>query len=125
MRRCNRLRARRNSLFIESLIAPEEDPDISTLRQFERYHDIDVWSVQVSSVENSLGNTCLIAWDRMGGGRFQYECLATGIELAVHMTVVAEADDGFGEWLPDGSIISLHLRENTVDVFVHSPPAAT
>ena len=113
-----------SSLFIETLIARDEDPDISTLRQFERYHDIDVWSVQVSSVENSSGNTCLIAWDRRGG-RFQYECLATGIELAVHMTVVAEADDGFGEWLADGSIISLHLRENTVDVFVHSPPAAT
>ena len=52
---------------IESLIARDEDPDTSTLRQFERYHDIDVWSVQVSSVENSIGNTCLIVWDRMGG----------------------------------------------------------
>ena len=114
---------RESSLFIESLIAQDEDPDISTLRQFERYHDIDVWSVQVSSVENSSGNTCLIAWDRMGG-RVQYECLPTGIEVAVHMTVVAEADDRIGEWLADGSMISLHLRENTVDVFIHSPPAA-
>jgi len=113
-----------SSVLIETMTAQDEDPDISTLRQFERYHDIDVWSVQVSSVENSLGNTCLVAWDRMGG-RFQYECLATGIELALHMTVVAEADDRLGEWLADGSIISLHLRENTVDVFVHSPPAAT
>ena len=108
-------------LFIETLIAQDEDPDISTLRQFERYHDIDVWSVQVSSVENGLG-TCLIALDRMGSGRFQYECLPTGFELAVHMSVVAEMNDGFGEWLPDDSIISLHLRENTVDVFVHPPP---
>ena len=114
-----------DSGLIEGLLVPDEHPDISTLHQFERYHDIDVWSVRVSSVENSLGNTCLLAWDRRGGGRFQYECLATGIELAVHMTVVAEADDGFGEWLADGSIISLHLRENTVDVFVHSPPSAT
>jgi hypothetical protein len=112
-----------SSVFVETLIAHGENPDISTLRQFERYHDIDVWSVQVSSVENSSGNTCLTAWDRMGG-RFQYDCLATGLEVAVHMTVVAEADDRLGEWLADGSIISLHLRENTVDVYVHAPPAA-
>jgi len=109
-------------MFIETLIAQDEDPDISTLRQFERYHDSNVWSVQVSSVENGLG-TCLITLDRMGSGRFQYECLPTGLELAVHMSVVAEMNDGFGEWLPDDSIISLNLRENTVDVFVHPPPA--
>jgi hypothetical protein len=113
-----------DSGLIEMLLVPDEHPDISTLRQFERYHDIDVWSVQVSSVENTSGNTCLIAWDRRGG-RVQYECLATGLELAVHMTVVAEADDRLGEWLADGSIISLHLRDNTVDVFVHSLPAAS
>ena len=105
-----------SSMFIESLIARGEDPDISTLRQFERYHDIDVWSV-----ESRSGNTCLIVWDRMGG-RVQNECLPTGIEVPVHM--VAEADDRIGEWLADGSLISLHLRENTVDVFIRSPPAA-
>ncbi len=115
---------RESSLFIESLIARDEDPNISTLRQFERYHDIDVWSVQVSSVEDSSGNnTCLIAWDRMGG-RVQYECLPRGIEVAVNMTVEAESVDRVGEWLADGSMISLHLRENTVDVFILSPPAA-
>ncbi len=113
---------RESSLIIESLIARDEDPDLSTLRQFERYHDIDVWSVQVSSAENRSGNTCLIAWDRMGG-RVQYECLPTGIEVPVHMIAEAEADDRIGEWLADGSMISLHLRENTVDVFIRPPPA--
>ena len=34
------------------------------------------------------------------------------------------AEDRIGEWLVDGSMISLHLRENTVDVFIRSPPAA-
>jgi hypothetical protein len=106
-----------SSLFIGSLIAGDEDPDLSTLRQFERYHDIDVWSVQVPPVD-----TCLIAWDRVGG-RVQYECLPTGIEVAVHMTG-AEADDRIGEWLADGSMISLHLRENTVNVFIRAPPTA-
>jgi hypothetical protein len=110
--------------FIEMLIAEAEDPDLATLRRFESYHDIDVWSVRVSSVENGVG-TCLIALDRMGSGRFQYECLPTGLELILHMSVVAEDEFGFGDWLPDDSVISLHLRENRVDVFVHSPPAAT
>ncbi|MEU1973164.1 hypothetical protein ABZ477_16030 [Microbacterium sp. NPDC019599] len=104
---------------IQVLINLEQDPNSSTLRQFEGYHDIDVWSVDVSSIENGLG-TCLVAWDR-ADGRFQYECLPPGIDLAVHMSVIAEADDGFGEWLADNSVISLHLRKNTVDVFVHPP----
>jgi hypothetical protein len=113
-----------SSVMIEALSGNDEDPDVSTLRQFERYHDIDVWSIQVSSVENSSGNnTCLIAWDRMGG-RVQYECLPRGIEVAVNMNVEAEAVDRVGEWLADGSMISLHLREHTVDVFILSPPAA-
>ena len=105
-----------SSMFIESLIAQGEDPDISTLRQFERYHDIDVWSV-----ESRSGNTCLIVWDRMGG-RVQDECLPTGFEVSVHM--VAAAEDRIGEWLVEGSMISLHLRENMVNVFIRSPPAA-
>ena len=39
-------------------------------------------------------------------------------DRSLHMPVVAEADDGFGEWLADG-VVSLHLRENTVDVVIH------
>ncbi len=93
-------------------------PDISTLRQYEPYHGIYVWSVQ-----SIPGNTCLIAMGSATGGRFQFQCLPPGIELTLHMPV--EANDRFGDWLPVGSVISLHLRENTVDVFVHPPPAAT
>jgi len=105
---------------IQELTADVGDPDLSTLRHFERYRDVAVWSV-----ENGLGDTCLIAWDREGGsGRFEFQCLPPGVELALHMKVVAGAADGFGEWLADGSVISFHLRENTVDVFVHPPPPA-
>ena len=103
---------------IPELTADVGDPDISTLRHFERYREIAVWSV-----DNGSGDTCLLAWDRGGGsGRFQSQCLPPAVELALHMPVVAEADDGFGDWLADGSVISLHLRENTVDVFIHPPP---
>ena len=103
---------------IPELTADVGDPDISTLRHFGRYREIVVWSV-----DNGSGDTCLLAWDRGGGsGRFEFQCLPPAVELALHMPVVAEADDGFGDWLADGSVISLHLRENTVDVFIHPPP---
>ena len=103
---------------IEELTADVGDPDISTLRHFERYREIAVWSV-----DNGSGDTCILAWDRGGGsGRFQFQCLPPAVELAVHMPVVAAAENGFGEWLAEGSVISLHLRENTVDVFIHPPP---
>ena len=103
---------------IQELTANVGDPHISTLRHFQRYREIAVWSV-----DNGSGETCLLAWDRGGGsGRFEFQCLPSAVELALHMPVVAEADDGFGEWLADGSVISLHLRKGTVDVFVHPPP---
>jgi hypothetical protein len=103
---------------IQELTADVGDPDISTLRHYERYREIAVWSV-----DNGSGDICLLAWDRGGGsGRFEFQCLPRAVELALHMPVVAEAGDGFGEWLAGGSVISLHLRENTVDVFVHPPP---
>jgi hypothetical protein len=105
---------------MQAMNGERDAPDVSTFRQFEPYHDIDVWSVQ-----SVLGNACLIAFDSVGSGRFQFQCLPPGIELALHMPVDAAANDGFGEWLPDGSVISLHLRDNTVDVFVHAPSAAT
>ena len=108
-----------DNMVMQAMKGEREAPDISTLRQFEPYHGIDVWSAR-----SILGNTCLIAFDSAGGGRFQFQCLPPGIELALHMPVDAEATDGFGEWLPDGSVVSLHLRENTVDVFIHTPPAA-
>jgi hypothetical protein len=103
---------------IQELTADVGDPDISTLRHFEPYREIAVWSV-----DNGSGDICLLAWDRGGGsGRFEFQCLPPAVELALHMPVVAEQGDSFGEWLADGSVISLHLRENTVDVFVHPPP---
>jgi hypothetical protein len=105
---------------IPTLNGHVEVGDISTLQQFERYHDLDVWSV-----EDSLGNICLVALNGAGMGRFQFQCSPPGLDLALHMSVVAEPDDGFGDWLPPDSVISLHLRENRVDVFVHPPPPET
>ena len=59
---------------IRELSANVGDPDISTLRHFERYREIAVWSV-----ESGAGETCLLAWDRGGGsGRFEFQCLPRG-----------------------------------------------
>ncbi|MEV4686901.1 hypothetical protein [Microbacterium sp. LWH3-1.2] len=32
-----------------------------------------------------------------------------------------EEGDGFGRWLPEGSIVRFHFRGDTVDVFVRPP----
>ncbi|MGC5221744.1 hypothetical protein ACPW96_03980 [Micromonospora sp. DT81.3] len=109
-----------NSPLIQTLDGFGEVADTTTLLRFEQYHDVNVWSV-----ENSLGSNCLIAWDSAGSGRFEFECLPPGRELALHLNVAAESNDGFGEWLPGGSVVSLYLRGDTVDVFVHTPPAST
>ena len=105
---------------IQTLMSQGEVPDPSTLRQFERYHDLDVWSV-----ENRSGDTCIIAYNRGSMGRFQFHCGPPAVELVLHMPVGPDPDDSFGDWLPSGSVVSLHLRENTVAIFVHSPPPAT
>ena len=105
---------------IQTLNFQGEIPDPSTLRQFERYHDLDVWSV-----ENRSGDTCIVAWNRGSMGRFQFHCGPPSVELVLHMRVGPDPDDGFGDWLPSGSVVSLHLHENTVAIFVHSPPPAT
>ncbi|WP_275426021.1 MULTISPECIES: hypothetical protein [Microbacterium] len=38
----------------------------------------------------------------------------------MHLRNDPNATDGFGDWLPEGSILSFHLRDNTVDVFIRS-----
>ena len=42
-----------------------------------------------------------------------------GVELFVDLGAWPQAGDGFGEWLPDGSIIRFHLRANAVDAYVY------
>ena len=104
---------------MEVLTAQGGNPEASTLRQFEAYNGVDVWSV-----ENRGGNLCLVAWDSTRSGRFDVQCVPPGVQPAVHLGVGSEDTDGFGDWLPEGSRISLYLRDNTVDVFLYAPTAA-
>jgi hypothetical protein len=101
---------------IRVLSAQGRGPDASTLRQFEPYHDVGVWSV-----ENAAGKVCFVVWDRLASGRFSIKCAPPGREVALSLTVESEGVDDFAPWLPDGSIVDFHLRDDTVDVFVRPP----
>lgn len=109
-----------NSELLEVLEYQGWNPDASTVREFEPFHDVSVWSL-----ENGVGYVCLVGWDRTSG-RFATQCVPPGIELALYVvtTAGAPATDDFGERLPGGSFVSLHLRQDTVDVYVHDPRAA-
>ena len=105
-----------DSAIIDVLSAQGRGPDASTLRQFETYHEVGVWSV-----ENAAGRVCFVVWDIGGSGRFSIKCAPPAREVALSLTVEPEDGDGFGRWLPEGSVVSFHFRENTVDVFVRPP----
>lgn len=88
------------------------EPD--TLRQFEPYRGINVFSVEHSV----LPGTCVVVSDS-SSGRFDYHCVPHGVEPILHQWV----GEGFAEWLAEGSVISFHLHENAIDVYLHPPPA--
>ena len=91
--------------------------DVSTLRAFEPYHDVAVWSAV-----NSAGRVCFTVWDLVASGRFSSKCAPPGKEVSLTLSVDSEGGDGFGRWLPDGSSIDFRFHDDTVDVFVQPPP---
>ncbi|MFE5409605.1 hypothetical protein [Microbacterium sp. NPDC056569] len=107
--------AEADSDIIRVLSAQGRGPDAATLRQFEPYHGVGVWSV-----ENSAGKVCFVVWDLAASGRFSIKCAPPGREVALTLSVVSEGDD-FGRWLPDGSSVDFRFGEDTVDVFVRPP----
>ncbi|MFF2487322.1 hypothetical protein ACFVSU_13040 [Microbacterium sp. NPDC058062] len=104
-----------NSDIIRVLSAQGRGPVPSTLRRFEPYHGVRVWSV-----EDHAGKVCFIVWDLAASGRFSIKCAPPGTDVALTLSVAREADE-FGQWLPDGSNVDFRFREDTVDVFVRDP----
>ncbi|MGU3643343.1 hypothetical protein ACLBXX_00125 [Microbacterium sp. C23T] len=104
-----------NSDIIRVLSAQGRGPVPSTLRRFEPYHGVRVWSV-----EDHAGKVCFIVWDLAASGRFSIKCAPPGTDVALTLSVAQEADE-FGQWLPDGSNVDFRFREDTVDVFVRDP----
>ncbi|MGX5771556.1 hypothetical protein ACWKWN_12445 [Microbacterium trichothecenolyticum] len=100
---------------IRVLSAQGRGPDASTLRQFEPYHDVGVWSV-----ENAAGKVCFVVWDLTSSGRFSIKCAPPGTQVTLTLIVASDGDD-FGRWLPDGSSVDFRFGENAVDVFVRPP----
>ncbi|WP_341994969.1 hypothetical protein MRBLWH7_002517 [Microbacterium sp. LWH7-1.2] len=105
-----------DSAIIDVLSAQGRGPVASTLRQFETYHDVGVWSV-----ENAAGRVCYVVWDVRGGGRFALTCGPQDRDVSLSLSVEPAGGDGFGEWLPEGSLVRFHFRGDTVDVFVRPP----
>jgi hypothetical protein len=90
--------------------------DDSTLRQYEPYRDVQLWSVM-----DDRGYSCLAAWEQGLSGRFGHRCVAPGTEVFVDLEAV-RGSDSFGEWLPDDSFVRFQLRGAGVDVYL--PPAS-
>ena len=90
--------------------------DDSTLRQYEPYRDIKLWSVM-----DDRGYSCLAAWEQGLSGRFGHRCVPPGTELFVDLEA-GRGSDSFGEWLPDDSFVRFQLRGAGVDVYL--PPAS-
>jgi hypothetical protein len=104
-----------NSDIIRVLSAQGRGPNASTLRRFEPYHDVGVWSV-----ENAAGKVCFVVWDLTSSGRFSIKCAPPGTQVTLTLIVASDGDD-FGRWLPDGSSVDFRFDENAVDVFVRPP----
>ena len=90
--------------------------DNSTLRQYEPYRDIKLWSVI-----DDRGYFCLAAWEQGLSGRVGHQCAPPGTELFVDLEA-GQGSDSFAAWLPDDSFVRFQLRGAGVDVYL--PPAS-
>ena len=106
------------------------DGDLSTLRGFERYRDVEPWSVV-----DAEGRRCLMALDRgrntgkpspegWPSGILNAQCVPPGAELFVDLGVWPAFNDAYAEGLSDGTIIRFRLREDAVHVFLYPAPEA-
>jgi hypothetical protein len=92
--------------------------DSSTLRQYEPYRDIKLWSVI-----DDRGYFCLAAWEQGLSGRFGHQCAPQGTELFVDLEA-GQGSDSFAAWLPDDSFVRFQLRGAGVDVYLPPAPEA-
>ncbi|MGC5173253.1 hypothetical protein ACLQ2Q_21640 [Microbacterium sp. DT81.1] len=115
---------------IQLMAAIGVDGDLSTLRGFEHYRDVEPWSVV-----DAEGRRCLMALDlgRTTGppspegwprGILNAQCVPPGTELFVDLGVWPAFNDAYTEGLPDGTIIRFRLREDAVHVFLYPAPEA-
>ena len=88
----------------------EGDP--SSLRTFEPYLDVELWSMV-----DVKGLLCLMVVT--GDQPDHTQCVPPGVELSVDFDPWPSWGGSEAVRLPDGSVIRFHLREDAVDVYVY------
>ncbi len=90
------------------------DADVSTLREYQSYREVEPWSVVAAD-----GSLCLMAVAPSRTGIFTTQCVPPEAELYNDLVAWPIWDDDFTKGLPDGSVIRFHLHNNVVDVFLY------
>jgi hypothetical protein len=87
--------------------------DLSTLRAFGTYREVEVWSAM-----NAFGSPCLIGVHRATEDVVARRCMPTGAALLMDMHWDVLHGDGVRRALPEGHVLRFILRTDTVDVRV-------
>ncbi|MDN4610011.1 hypothetical protein [Arthrobacter burdickii] len=92
--------------------------DTSTLRAYESYRGLEIWSAV-----NAFGSPCLVAVHRASGSLSDARCAPAPADLIMDVSSFGDGFEGFDGLTGDG-IIRFMLRGDTVDAYVHLMPEA-
>lgn len=90
----------------------------STLRGYESYLGVEIWSGV-----NAFGSPCLVAVHRASGNLSEARCTPAPADLIMDVSSSGDGFEGFEGRAGDG-IIRFVLRDDTVDAYVHLMPEA-
>ncbi|GAA1991287.1 hypothetical protein [Microbacterium pumilum] len=89
--------------------------DKSTLRTYERYRGIELWSAQ-----SAVGNTCLLALERSSSRLLGTGCVPPGADPVVQIyDVPIHATDRWHYGLPTGTVVRFILSGDVVSVWLY------
>ncbi|MFF2485378.1 hypothetical protein ACFVSU_03200 [Microbacterium sp. NPDC058062] len=93
--------------------ASEMEIDLSTLRSFGTYMEVEVWSAV-----NAFGSPCLIGIHRATEDVVARQCMPAGTDLSMDMYWDVQHGDGVRRALPEGEVLRFLWRADSVDVHV-------
>ncbi len=93
--------------------ASEMQIDLTTLRAFGTYLEVEVWSAT-----NAFGSPCLIGVHRATDDVVARRCMPAGADLFMDMPWDVLHDDVVRRALPEGEVLRFFLRPDAVDVHV-------
>jgi hypothetical protein len=89
--------------------------DKSTLRTYEPYRDVELWSA-----ESALGNRCLLALERSSDRLLAAGCVPPGADPTIEIyDVPIHARDRWHVGLPTGSVARFTLSDDVVSVWLY------